>query len=339
MIRKVLNAVLNSNIKDNNNDTSADINNDTWFSNTLYSNSDRELFINPFSTSPFLGSESITNRQIMDLYEYLKYLAPNQEEKIKELDQYFRNIKLDIDDIDKKFNDFWSSFVLEYILLYLNNVHKNLVIKNEWEGFLERVRTEWMNLYEKELEVDKIVKNIVIYVNDNIEKIDLILESFVKDHIKSEELHLLSKKAFEDTKDKDTKERKKDVTIYLNFLNEAENKYQAWLLVYNLMFSLCLLKDYIKILPNNTKKEVLKERYKQVEMLYFNYQRIIYYVENNISSDKKLVNILIESNYKARTVTVDEVIIANSFLFNKVSEYVLDHLQPIKKRLEDEYFA
>jgi hypothetical protein len=131
MIRKVLNAVLNSNIKDNNNDTSADINNDTWFSNTLYSNSDRELFINPFSTSPFLGSESITNRQIMDLYEYLKYLAPNQEEKIKELDQYFRNIKLDIDDIDKKFNDFWSSFVLEYILLYLNNVHKNLVIKNE----------------------------------------------------------------------------------------------------------------------------------------------------------------------------------------------------------------
>jgi hypothetical protein len=84
-----------------------------------------------------------------------------------------------------------------------------------------------MNLYEKELEVDKIVKNIVIYVNDNIEKIDLILESFVKDHIKSEELHLLSKKAFEDTKDKDTKERKKDVTIYLNFLNEAENKYQA----------------------------------------------------------------------------------------------------------------
>jgi hypothetical protein len=105
------------------------------------------------------------------------------------------------------------------------------------------------------------------------------------------------------------------------------------------MFSLCLLKDYIKILPNNTKKEVLKERYKQVEMLYFNYQRIIYYVENNISSDKKLVNILIESNYKARTVTVDEVIIANSFLFNKVSEYVLDHLQPIKKRLEDEYFA
>ena len=74
-----------------------------------------------------------------------------------------------------------------------------------------------MDLFENE-DIEVMLKNVMLYINDKVEKIEEIFDDYFRNHIHGEEIEKLSNNAIHFDESKSMEDRKKDVEKYLEFL-------------------------------------------------------------------------------------------------------------------------
>ncbi len=294
-----------------------------------------DFSINPFRDSVFIGeNESTSMLQVADCYHYLLMIKPDQEELIESLKKSLKDANVDVETLIKSYNDMDMTSIYQFILYYLGNNHSDLVSRNDWEGFGDRIKNEWLDLFENE-DIEVMLKNVMLYINDKVEKIEEIFDDYFRNHIHGEEIEKLSNNAIHFDESKSMEDRKKDVEKYLEFLEWAKKKYDVGIEVSSLLKIISFFNQLVDRLPNTTKKENLKDRSLSVNLLYNAYQWTVYYVDWHTDCDMGIANSLINNDYdnQAKVGNINFKFV-NPILLNKVIDSMPD-IRSAKRKLED----
>jgi hypothetical protein len=122
------------------------------------------------------------------------------------------------------------------------------------------------------------------------------------------------------------------------FLKSATDKYDISLRVFELLSYLTLLHEYVLLLPESNKKEIIKSRYHYLEMIYFNYQRLSYYIKGfidyEIATNDHIMNGL---NSKIKIDFDFTPLHVNHNLYLKAYQYIIQ-IGNFKAQCEKEIF-